>query len=211
MKPVKFIITAALALLLGVGASAQENTVFGLKAGAQGNWIPGTFIDANDRVIPNFGFYGGAFVMRSFSDFLFGQVEVLYSRKGVTTKKEVLPTEVSTKYTRTIHYIQVPVLFGMKFAYDRLYLMIGPELGYSLGTQVRDGSVIPDPSSMGKINPFYLWLDLQSTFWLTDALGIDLKADFGLTRVFKDAKVGEVADRGRNLSIQLGLSYRFGY
>lgn len=208
MKLAKVLGTIALALSLSAGAFAQEGFVFGVKGGIQGNWIPGTLIDANDKVVPNFGFSGGVFLMRSFSDMVFGQAELLYSRKGVSTSK----MDSGSKYMRTIHYLQLPVLVGFKLSDDRFFLMLGPELGYRLGTNVKDGSVIPDPSSVGTVNPFYLWFALQSTYWVTDALGIDVKGDFGITRVFKeDAKILGATDKGRNLSLSIGVSYRFGY
>ena len=209
MRAIRILIALALALAMGAGAFAQETPDFGVKAGIAGNWMPGTFIDADDVVVPNFGFYGGAFVSQDFSDFFFGQVELLYSRKGVSTHKLV---NTAVKYSRQIHYLQLPILVGMRFADERLSLMLGPEFGYCLGTKVYDGNaVLPDPSSMGNVRPFNFAIALQSCYWITENLGLDLKGDFGVTPTMKDAQVKDVKDRGHNLSIQIGLSYRFGY
>lgn len=211
MKARKLILAAALALSMGAGASAQDEWEFGVKGGIALNMMPGTTIDAGDRYQANFGFQGGAYAAFYISDMWIAQLEILYSRKGVSTinhaGEELLGGSALT-FTRNIHYLQMPLLFGFHSLFnDKVKLMIGPELGVYLGNEVISNYVSPYSLDDYECNPLNLGLGLQATYYVIDCLGIDLKFDFGLTRTFKDS----TADRGHNSAVQLGVSYRFGY
>lgn len=206
MKTKRIILLTVLALVMGTTASAQDFR-FGVKAGVSSNWMPGTVITsfegiAFDRVVGNFGFYGGVAGTLDLSDAIIGQAELLYARKGVSTKSDI------NRYSRNISYIQLPLLFGVKFGGDNGRVMIGPEFGYCIGNDVI--SDIPDPSSMGSPRPFNLAIALQVGCFITDNLSVDFKADTGLTRTMQDAIVNGTEDKGRNVSINLGLSWFFG-
>ena len=211
MKAGKFISAVALALLMGVSASAQGEWEFGVKGGVALNMMPLTTLDPGDKFKANFGFQGGAYVNVYLSDVLMGQVELLYSRKGVSTINhtgEIAFDGAALQYERDIHYLQLPVLIGFhSLLDDKLRLMIGPELNVYLGDTIKSNYVSIYESEGYQVNPLNLGISAQSTYFLTDSLGIDLKLDFGLTRTFKDS----TNDRGHNFGVQLGLSYRFGY
>ena len=211
MKAGKFISVVALALFMGVSASAQGEWEFGVKGGVALNMMPMTTLDPYDKFKANFGFQGGAYANVYLSDFLMGQVELLYSRKGVSTINhagQVAFDGAALEYERDIHYLQLPVLIGFhSLMDDRLRLLIGPELNVYLGDTIKANYVSIFESENYQVNPFNLGISAQSTYFITDSLGIDLKFDYGLTRTFKSS----TNDKGHNFGVQLGLSYRFGY
>lgn len=199
---IRLILCAAVALFSCATANAGDFD-FGVKAGISGNWMPGTYIDYGDRVVPNVGFYGGVSGTFEVSDMSFFQAEVLYSRKGVSTK-----SDLQGSYSRNISYLQIPLMFGIKLHSDRLMLMLGPEPGFCIGNSIK--SDIPNVSSIGTPRVFNLALALQVTFMVTDNFGIDVKADAGLTRTLQDTKLPDGReDRGRNMCAQIGVCYKF--
>ena len=200
----KKLIIAALLLIVGTGAFAQSEFNFGARAGIAGNWIQGANIDPGDKVSPNVGFYAGAFAVWNFGSSAFLDAEVLFARKGISTTNDV--TDV--KWSRKLGYIQVPVLLGFKMRDDRLRLMFGPEFGWNLMNKTTGADIAAVGNSARKFN---LALALQGTFLVADHLGIDVKVDYGLTKTFLANSVASVAsDNGRNVSVQLGLSFMIG-
>lgn len=188
-----------IALLTGIGASAQEFN-FGVKGGVAANWMPGTYLDPGDRARTNVGFYGGIVGALDFDRSIFIELEALYARRGISTSNELLG-----KYSRNISYIQVPVLAGFKLSDDRFRVMVGPEFGFCVGNKVKSDAIY-NPASIGEVNPFNLSFVLQTTYLIVDMLGVDFKFDYGINRTMRNAK----DDRGRNMSLQLGLSLYFG-
>lgn len=212
MKAGKLFLAAALALTMGASASAQDIWEFGVKGGIALNMMPGTTVTAYDKFQANFGFQGGVYTCVYLSDMLMGQVELVYSRKGVSTVNhagQVAFGGSTLNYSRNIHYLQLPVMIGFhSFFEDRIKLMIGPELNVCLGNEIKAN--YDDPAFDNdnyKVNTFNLGLGLQATYYVIDALGVDFKFDFGLTRTF----AAETGDKGHNAAVQLGLCYRFGY
>ena len=204
MKIKRLFVAAALALALSAGANAQDDWEFGVKGGVALNFMPCTTVNPGDQVTANVGFQGGAFATCYLTDSFVGQIELLYSRKGVGTINNTILKDPDL-FSHNIHYLQIPVLFGVtSLADDRMKVLVGPELNMCLGHKVIGNHLNPFINEPCQFN---LGLGVQSTFFLTDALGIDLKFDFGLTRTFKE----ETKDKGHNAAIQLGLSYRFGY
>jgi len=208
MKTSKIILAALLGLTLSLNASAQNSIwEFGVKGGVALNLMPQTTVTAFDKVLPNFGFQAGGYVNLSATEMLAIQAEVLYSRKGVTTVNHEMGAS-DLKYSRYIHYIQIPLLIGFQgVGNGQLRVLLGPEFGACVGSRIKANYYDPAFESDGyKVNPFNLALALQGTYFITDSLGIDLKLEMGLTRTF----VKSTEDKGRNASVQLGVSYRFG-
>ena len=194
----KLIVTVLLAFSFVAGASAQD-FYFGVKGGIAANWMPGTYLDLYDVAQTNVGFYGGVSAALDFDGSFFPQMEVLYARKGVTTNNEF-----TGRYSRNISYIQVPVLAGFKLVDDRFRIMLGPEFGFCIGQNIR--TQYETPAIKGTPAPFNFALALQTTYLIVDNLGVDVKFDYGLTKTMKDA----LNDNGRNMSLQIGLSFIFG-
>lgn len=201
MKTKRIILLAVLALMAGAPASAQEFS-FGVKAGVAGNWMKRTWLDVGDRVVPNIGFYAGVAGNIDLSDLMFAQAELIFARKGISTRSEILG-----KYSRNISYIQLPLFVGIKLGSDNLRLMLGPEFGVCVGNKVKADTY--NPSSVGTVRPFNLAIAAQVNYMITDEFGIDFKVDMGLTRTMKDAAIQDRQDEGRNLSVQAGVCYFF--
>ncbi len=197
MNTRKLCLTAALVIIAGIGAFAQDGLGLGVKGGITGSWMPGTYVDVGDQVIPNIGFYGGIYGFAELSDTMFGQVELLYSRKGCTTNNPILG-----KYTRNISYLQIPILIGFKISDDKFNFAIGPAIAYCVGNKIK--SEIPNPSSAGEVAPFNFSAILQARYAVTEGFGVDLRFDFGASKTFKSE------DKGHNSSAQIGVSYMFG-
>ena len=201
MKTKRIILLAVLAMMAGAPASAQEFS-FGVKAGVAGNWMKRTWLDVGDRVVPNIGFYAGVAGNIDLSDLMFAQAELIFARKGISTRSEILG-----KYSRNISYIQLPLFVGFKLGSDNLRLMLGPEFGVCVGNKVKADTY--NPSSVGTVRPFNLAIAAQVNYMITDEFGIDFKVDMGLTRTMKDAAIQDRQDEGRNLSVQAGVCYFF--
>lgn len=196
------ILVSALALLVGAGAFAQVS--FGVKAGASLNGIPGTYADLGDDPAANVGFYGGLFTNIPVTDAFFIQAEALFSRKGISTSNPILG-----KYTRNISYLEIPVMAGVSMKGGLVRLMAGPALEYCTGSKVVAQAY--NPSSLGNPRDIGVSFVIQTSYFVTDNLGVDLGFDFGITPVFENAKIGDSIDKGRNAGVMVGLSYYFGY
>lgn len=194
----KKIFLSAILFFAALSAFAQGDFTYGAKAGAALNWIPQTTILPDDEVLPNFGFYGGVTGAYSISHRSAIQAELLYSRKGISTRGAIFGNE----YTRYIHYLQLPILYSQDVIEDTFKLMIGPEVGYALTSVVRNAIKQKDPASAQGLNRFNIALAIQGTYMINDNFGVDLKLDYGLTQTFTDA-----TDKGRNLSLMLGICY----
>ena len=189
-----------LSLMIGSRVSAQEFN-FGVKAGIALNRINWTNLIPGDRVVPNVGFYAGVAGNLDLSDLVFGQMELLYARKGINTRSEIVG-----KYSRNISYLQLPVFLGFKIGSDDgLRLMLGPEFGFCVGERI-SGFVDNKKAVADMAAPFNLAIAVQVNYMFTEEVGLDFKVDMGITKTFRDEKQ---VDNGRNLSLQLGLCYFF--
>lgn len=199
----KLFAAVILSLMVGTAASAQDFN-FGVKGGVAANWIPGTVIDGFDRPTTNVGFYGGLIGDLNFDGSVFVRLEALYARKGISTNGEF----PDSKFTRNISYVQLPLLAGFKLSDDRFRIMFGPEFGFSIGDKIKCNSLLEEDLYLyGKPVPFNLALALQTTYLIAGNLGVDVKFDYGITKTFKDTPVEE---KGRNMSLQIGICYIFG-
>lgn len=201
MKTKRIILLSVLALMIGAPAFAQDFR-FGAKAGVAGNWMKRTLIEPADRVVPNIGFYLGVAGNIELSDLMFAQAELLFARKGISTRNEILG-----KYSRNISYIQLPLFVGFKLGSDDLRLMLGPEFGVCVRNNVVADAY--NPSSVGTVRPFNLAIAAQINYMITDEIGIDFKVDMGLTRTMKVPEFEGRTTEGNNLSVQAGVCYFF--
>lgn len=201
MKTKRIILLSVLALMIGAPAFAQDFR-FGAKTGVAGNWMKRTLIEPDDRVVPNIGFYLGVAGNIELSDLMFAQAELLFARKGISTRNEILG-----KYSRNISYIQLPLFVGFKLGSDDLRLMLGPEFGVCVRNKVVADAY--NPSSVGTVRPFNLAIAAQINYMITDEIGIDFKVDMGLTGTMKVPEFEGRTTEGNNLSVQAGVCYFF--
>ena len=210
----KYMLATVLALSLGASAFGQTSYDFGVKGGFSANMMPGTTAILYDQFEPNIGFQGGLFSTFYLSDNIISQVELLYARKGVRTVNHTPEALGDSKdiYARHIHYLQLPLLIGWdSLGGSSLRIMTGPEPGYCLGNHIRTSygdkkeTHFEDDDFM--LNSFNLAWAAQATYFITSALGLDVKFDYGITPTFKK----DTHDKGHNAGLQVGLCYRFGY
>lgn len=207
MKVRKIVFAAVLSLIAGTGAFAQDALDFGIKGGLSLNMMPWTTLDVGDRALVNLGFYGGGYVAVDVSDYWFIQADVMYARKGVSTR-----SEIQGDYSRNIGYLQIPLYIGWDITGSNDWrVMTGPGLGVYLGDSVNYSSPGEHPSSVGnECQPFNFFWALQGNYAITDSLLFEFRADVGITRTFKSGGL-LTDDKGRNASVSFGLCYRFGY
>jgi len=201
----RILTTFALTLILSVGAFAQDFHL-GFKLGANANWTPGTTVTGYEKVTPHVGYYAGLFVNYFFSEVIFIQPEILYSCKGFASRADI----TSDKYRENMRYLQIPLLFGVELFDGKWDIMIGPEFGSCLSAEVKYGGYTLNVKSAA--NPFNLAAVLQSVYYVTDNLGVDIKIDYGITRTWKKAptELTSFQDKAHNVSLQIGFSYTFG-
>lgn len=209
MKIGKIILTAALALLTGASVSAQDFIDYGVKAGLALNMMPNTTANKLDEFVPNIGFNAGAFATYYISGNFLAQAELLYARRGVSTVNNSKLLETPERFSRNIHYAQLPLLFGYAgFSDGNFRLFTGPEFGFLLGNTVSSNySDITFDDSEYLLQKFNFSWVLQASYFLSDAVAIDAKVDQAISKTFKP----ETHDEGTNFSVTVGISYRFGY
>ena len=127
-----------------------------------------------------------------------GEIDVIYSRQGTSTKKGLDESGNTIRYMEKSHYINVPLLLNI---YLRRWneddedeskiprLRIGPQIGFCLG-----GNEVTDIKGKKKqqyITPWergsYNWLDYGFTaaisYWF-----VEVRYTFGMANVFKDGE-----------------------
>lgn len=108
------------------GTDSRENFQFGLKAGLNYSNI---YDEKGDNFTADgkFGFVGGAFLSIPIGKYLGIQPEVLFSQKGFKTSGSFLG--ISYKFTRTLNFIDIPLLVQIKPS-EYISFLIGPQFSY---------------------------------------------------------------------------------
>lgn len=130
----KVILMIAFVAFSATNSNAQSTTdnrdvlSFGFKAGA--NYSNVYDEQGNDFVADSkFGLAAGAFVAIPFGKFIGIQPEILFSQKGFKSTGTYLGSTYSM--TRTIDFIDVPLLFAVK-PIEQVTLLFGPQFSYLL-------------------------------------------------------------------------------
>ncbi len=223
-------ITAAFAALMALTAPAGAHTDFkiGPKAGVAASWLPGTSMNANDKVLSHNSFYAGLSGEATFNGLFLVQSELLYTGKGHSDKNYLNgDTDLwMSRYSLELGYIEVPVYLGVKFMDSQISIMAGPEFGFNVLAKNRT-TVNGEISGYGdkgvekadvrqSVRPFNIGLGLQVSYEFFRGLGIDAKASWGLNRTFRKGMnaSGNISgtgtvDKGHNFTIQFGIFYKF--
>jgi opacity protein-like surface antigen len=214
----KKVLILSLALLLGIGATAQVK--FGVKAGLNVAQIGGgtienngvsTDVDASDILA---GFHVGGYVNFNFGPILGLQPEVVFSMQG---DKE---SEGGVDVTTRLNYINVPVLLDIK-PFTGFSILVGPQIGINMYKSMSAGDESISGSDLGdfleangtKINTidFAAVLGVQYTFIGHLTVGarynFGLTSALGLTDAAKDA--GRSLSGGANRVIQVSVGWTF--
>lgn len=191
------------ALLLSASASLQAQTWhLGPKAGYAASWMPGTTINGDEQsILPHSSFYGGFLIDCYFGEMFYAEADIMYAGKGHSDKGGI-----DIQFSRQLNYLQMPLLFGVSFADDQATVAIGPEFGWLISSTVKTMD-LPKFNNTESCNRFNIALGLQLEYMISDEFGVDLKFDWGLNRTKK--YYIDVDDKGRNLSLQVGVCYKF--
>lgn len=152
------------------------------------------------------------------------QAELNYSQAGW---REVIDTSADT-YERTVHYLQLPLLAHLGFGRERGgakgYLVLGPQLGYSVGdTQKRGGEWSEQTLALrrnGVTQQYDLPVQQRFEYGITGGIGLDLSTRsghhflvegryfYGLSDIFSNSKKDPFG-RSANGTIIAKVSYLF--
>lgn len=129
----KLILIIALFSFININNKAQEYKVdsreelqFGIKAGLNYSNVYDTKGE-QFNTDPKYGMVGGLFISIPIGKFIGIQPEMLFSQKGFEAKGNILDNNY--KYTRTINYIDLPILFSLK-PVEFLTILAGPQVSY---------------------------------------------------------------------------------
>lgn len=152
------------------------------------------------------------------------QAEVNYAQMGW---KEVIETSSDT-YSRTVNYIQVPLLarlgFGKEVKGVMGYLVLGPQLGFYLSDKDKRGgewsaaTLALRPNNV--VEQYDLPIENKFEYGITGGLGMEVNTKraghfmlegryyFGLSNIFHDGKA-DTFGRSANGAIVAKVSYLF--
>jgi opacity protein-like surface antigen len=214
----KKVLILSLALLLGIGATAQIK--YGVKAGMNVAQIGGgtaeaggvsTDIEASGMLV---GFHVGGFVNFDFGPLLGLQPEVVFSMQG---DKE---TDGGADVTTHLNYINVPVLLDIK-PFTGFNILVGPQIGINLykgmssgGNSISGSEFSTQLERQGmKINTvdFAAVLGVQYTFIGHLIVGARYNFGFtpavGLTDAAKDAGASLSGVANRVIQVSVGWAF----
>ncbi len=125
-----------------------------------------------------------------------GEIDVIYSRQGTSSKKGLDESNNSIRYLEKSHYINVPLLLNI---YLRKWneddedesmiprLRIGPQIGFCIGgkevkeVKGRKKQQYITPWELGSFNRLDYGLTAALSYWF-----IEVRYTFGLANVFKE-------------------------
>ena len=199
----KKILILSLALILGIGATAQVK--FGAKAGLNVATLSapeGTSFDTK------LGFFVGGHVNFSFSEIIGLQPGLVFSTQGAKLNVDELG-DASTSLN--FSYLNIPILLDIK-PFANFSILVGPQIGINVykGAKAEiegisgsiSGSEFED--EFGKVNT----IDFAAALGVQYAIGghfvISARYNLGLTKTFKDAEEGSA-----NRVFQFGVGWTF--
>ncbi|MBI4455358.1 MAG: PorT family protein [Acidobacteria bacterium] len=195
---------------LGIGQRLEA----GVKVGANAARLPalethegpgGAEVDSGLRL----GLLAGAFVAANLNRYLAIQPEALFSRKGTRLEghtEDPFPVEASVR----LDYIEVPVLVRLSISRRprAAYLIAGPAVGFSVGTDVRvqiSARSLPERDISEEIKNTEVSFVLGGGVQLRHLL-VEGRYTQGLTKI-RDQSPGQKA--ARNMALSLIAGFRF--
>jgi opacity protein-like surface antigen len=220
----KKILILSLALVLGIGATAQVK--YGVKAGLNLSSLSAVEVSAsgaNITILENdgmaVGFHAGGFVNFSFGQYIGLQPELLYSMQGGQQKfssvvSQIFPGMENASIDFTFSYINIPVLLDIK-PFANFSILIGPQIGFNIYKsataegETKSGSDFDNVFGKDTFKGFDFAVvgGLQYTF--IDHLTIGARYNFGLTNAFKTSESGGDIKGWKNNVIQVSVGWTF--
>ena len=227
VRAFKFIIYYSLFIISGISAYAQvgqprTDLAVGINGGFVMNRV--SFSPSVKQKLKNgmtMGFTTRYTCEKYFNMICAIQGEINYSQAGW---KEKTDTGGDT-YQRTIHYIQVPLLANLGFGRERGgvkgFLVIGPQLGFCIGENEKDGARYNVPQELvGGLTQHDLKVQKKFEYGITGGLGMDVSTKgghhfivegryfYGLSDIFSSTKKDPFS-RCANSAIYAKVSYLF--
>ena len=190
------LIILTLLLLAGMFSATAQRVGGGLMVGPAFSTMR---IQGNDSTRLRPDFTGGVRIaLIPKHSFIGGEIDVIYSRQGTSSKKGLDENNNTIRYKQRSHYINIPLLINIYFRrwteddYDESKiprLRIGPQIGFCVG-----GNEVLDVKGKKKqqyITPWergsYNWLDYGFTaavsYWF-----VEVRYTFGMANVFKEGE-----------------------
>ena len=192
MKEKKLLILFIL-WLLGIGSLLAQHIGGGLILGPAFSTMS---ISGNDSTRFRPDFTGGIRIALIPEHFIIGaEIDVLYSRQGMSTKKGLDTNNNTIRYLEKSHYINVPLLLNI---YLRKWneddedesmiprLRIGPQIGFCAGgnevfeVKGKRKQQYITPWELGSFNRIDYGLTAAISYWF-----IEVRYTFGMANVFK--------------------------
>lgn len=181
-------------LLIGMGSLIAQHLGGGLMLGPTFSTMK---ISGNDSTTFRTDFTGGVRIaLIPERSIIGGEIDVIYSRQGTSSKKGLDESNNSIRYLEKSHYINVPLLLNI---YLRKWneddedesmiprLRIGPQIGLCIGgkevkeVKGRKKQQYITPWELGSFNRLDYGLTAALSYWF-----IEVRYTFGLANVFKE-------------------------
>jgi hypothetical protein len=219
MKPFVFVFFAFLFQFAHSQTSSfSPEWAFGVNAGAnlsQMRFNSGIYIPQGFYAQPS-----GGLTVRYISENHFGIIgELNYSLCGWTEKKDTLGSAHLNEYTRSLAYLEVPLLTHLYFNLGkraRFIVNAGPQFRYNIGEAVKE-KVIADENANWRYYDDDYKIANKFDYGLKGAMGIEIRTGigsfilsgsyyFGLADIFNN-KRDDVFQSSSNQIIGINLTY----
>ena len=224
----KKILILSLALILGIGATAQVK--FGVKAGlnlSSVSEVEASATGASASIFENdgmaVGFHVGGFVNFIFGQYIGLQPELLFSMQGGKQKPSSLVAQYfnipsSADLSYTFDYINIPVLLDIK-PFANFSILVGPQIGFNIYKSATASAAGESETVSGsdfdnafgedtfKSFDFAVVGGLQYTF--IEHLTVGARYNFGLTNAFSLSDSGVDVNGWKNSVIQISVGWTF--
>lgn len=218
---VKRFITVILLIILSVSLSAQPRLARAeIYAGAHGG-VTGSMVlfspvvTGTDNVLSTvlLGGNGGLVFRYNGHKYCGLQVEMNYMHRGWRETEE----SMNIRYSRSLHYVEVPFLFHLYFGSDRhrVFLNAGPQVGYCF-SDLSSGNGHPTATEQ------YKSLDRRFDYGIAAGLGytartrdvgsfqIEARFNFSFSNIFSDHKKDWFAQsHPMDLTLNIGYLWEF--
>ncbi|WKN44735.1 porin family protein [Tunicatimonas pelagia] len=212
-------LTLLLLFSLLASSSLLAQVSIGVKAGGALAGQTNEGVGLGEGEFAKLTYLGGFFASVPITENVSLQPEVLYSNKGSQSSGG----SINLRYN--LHYLSIPIMLQYRVL-DRVFVELGPEFGYLLGTGTNlnndgfGGSFSDNPSFDEQLLASYRDLDVAfnvgvgyalSDRWLVNLrynLGLrDISDDFTYDLVGQDGSI-VIANSTYNRSVQLSVGYR---